>query len=154
MGNAERRLKDFVSRGEEDKANECYFGQIKNSKKRVDPNLVIPRPTLPSLTLLQCSALYAMERMYWDLLNNGGDVFTVTSEGDTICHLICTCDDSNKRRSSLRFKMLSETIEKYYKNPLSLLMKYIDAKDKVLLAMCEWVWCCEGGLVTGGYPTG
>lgn len=125
MGNAERKLKDFVSRGEEEKANDCYFGQI---KRKVNPNLVISRPTLPSLTLLQCCALYAMERMYWDLLNNGGDVFTVTSEGDTICHLICTCDKGN-RRKSVRLKMLSETIEKYY--PLSILMKCIDAKDKV-----------------------
>ena len=133
MGNAERRLKEFVSKGDEDKANECYFGQIKkNGKKRVDPTLVVPRPTLPSMTLLQCCALYAMERMYWDLLKNGGDVFTVTGEGDTICHLICTCDDSSNRKSSTRLKMLTETIEKYYKNPLSVLMKCIDAKDKVM----------------------
>ena len=126
MGNAERRLKDFVGRGEEDKANDCYFGQI---KKKVNPGLVISRPGLPSLTLLQCCALYAMDRMYWDLLNNGGDVFSVTSEGDTTFHLICTCDNGNRRRSSIRFKMLSETIEKYY--ALSILMEYIDAKDKV-----------------------
>ena len=133
MGNAERRLKDYVSRGEEDKAVDCYFNQI---KKKVDPNLVISRPTLPPLTLLQCCALYAIDRIYWDLLNNGANVFTVTSEGDTICHLICTCDKNNRRRS-IRYKMLSETIEKYYS--LSVLMKCIDAKDKVNY-VCEWAW--------------
>ena len=130
MGNAERKLKEFVSKGEEDKANECYFNIKKNSKRKIDPNLIVPRSWYPSLTLLQCCALYAMERIYWDLLSNGGDVLTVTGEGGTLCHLICTCDGYNKGVNRVRFKMLSETIERYY-SPLNALMKCIDARDKV-----------------------
>ena len=131
MGNAERRLKEVVSKGEEGKANEYYFNIKKNSKRKIDPDLTVPRPGYPSLTLLQCCALYGMERIYWDLLNNGGDVLTVTSEGCTLCHLICTFHGYNKGVNRVRFKMLSETIEKYY-SPLNALMKCIDARDKVI----------------------
>lgn len=131
MGNAERRFRDNVSKGDEEKANELYFSQIKNSKRVIDPNsIVIRSSTSPrgSLTLLQCCALYAMDRLYWEFLTIGGAVFSRTSEGETICHLICTCDAT--RKDTVRFKMLSGTIEKYYKDPQSL-TSCIDAKDRV-----------------------
>lgn len=141
MGNAERRFKDCVSRGDEDKANDLYDVKFKNNKKGVDPNSTIARPTTPRgiypsspITLLQCCALHAMEYLYWQLLNDGGDVLSVTCEGESICHLICTCDNSNinTRKSTVRFRMLSATIEKCCKNSLSQLMKCIDAKDQVM----------------------
>ena len=141
MGNAERKFKDCISRGDEDKANDLYYMKFKNNKKRVNPNSTVPRPTFPHgispggapMTLLQCCALHAMEHLYWGLLDDGGDVFCLTNEGESICHLICTCDNSNinARKSTVRFRMLSETIEKCCKNSLSQLMKCIDAKDQV-----------------------
>lgn len=143
MGNAERRFKDCVSRGDESKANECYNKQFKNNRKRVDPNAAVLLPTSPrgngaSLTLLQCCALHAMEHLYWELVNNGGNVLSVTSEEERICHLICTYyhdSNINARKSAIRSRMLSETIEKCFKNSPSQLMECIDAKDKVTFSL-------------------
>ena len=144
MGNAERRFKDCVSRGDEDKANDFYFTQFKNnSKKRIDPNSTVARPTTSRattlgapLTLLQCCALHAMERLYWSLLSNGGDLDSVTSEGESICHLICSCEQSNVRKSDVRLRMLTGTLEKCHS--LSQLMTRIDAKDHVSSLMYLW----------------
>jgi len=149
MGNAERRFRDSVSKGDEDKANEYYFSQAKKTSKRViDPNSIVTfsfSSDVSSLTLLQCCALYAMEKLYWEMLRCGGNVRSLTSKGESICHLICTCNHSNvAKKSKIRCKMLSVTIEEFFKNPQSL-TSCIDAKDQVIISLCSCSECTYRG---------
>ena len=134
MGNAERKFRDSMQKGDEFKAND-YYKKISSFKPAmIDPNSCTNKH-YGSLTLFQNSALHAMDKLYYEFLKNGGNVNSVTEDGSTICHLICTSSSAWDTKKETRYDMLCYTLEVFYPDP-SQLVACIDAKDKV-----RWVWC-------------
>ena len=133
MGNAERKFRDSIHKGDEYRANDYYFNHFKKITSlkpvSIDPNSCANRQP-GSLTLFQCSALHAMDRLYYEFLKRGANITSVTEDGATICHLICTSSSAWDIKKEIRYKMLSDTLEAYYPDP-SQLVACIDAKDKV-----------------------
>ena len=141
MGNAERKFRDSMYRGDEYRANHYYFNHVKKitslKSVAIDPNSCVSKQP-GSLTLFQCSALHAMDRLYYEFLRKGGNINSVTENGATICHLICTSSSAWDIKKETRHRMLCDTLEAYYPDP-SQLVACIDAKDKVSYAV--FVWC-------------